>query len=72
LRKTERKMNGEEVRRTGEKDKSSGMLTVDEVLTTKGFVHLTREQAQEYIDGLIQFCMILYQLFTRREEKKTD
>ena len=44
------------------------MLTVDEVLTTKGFKHLTREEAQEYIDNLIQFCMVLYQLYTRRGE----
>jgi hypothetical protein len=62
-------MNEEEFRNDAMgKDKSLGMLTVDEVLTTKGFEHLTREEAHEYIDCLVQFCMILYQLHTRKEE----
>jgi len=62
-------MNAEEFRNDAiEKDKSSGMLTVDEVLTTKGFEHLTREEAQEYIENMVQFCMVLYQLYTRKEE----
>ena len=69
LAENQRRMNREEFRKDErEMDKSSGMLTVDEVLTTKGCEHLTREQAQEYIDSLVRFCMVLYQLYTRREE----
>lgn len=58
-------MNGEEVRIDAkEKDKSSGMLTADEVLTTIGFEHFTREEAEEYIQSMIQFCVIMYSIYS--------
>ena len=53
-----------------ETDKSSGMLTVDEVLTTKGFEHLTRKEAEEYIQAMVQFCVIAYTTYSKIEAAK--
>ncbi len=52
-------------------DKSSGFLTVDEVLTTKGFEHLTKEEAKEYIITVERYCLMMYQLYLI-ERKKAD
>ena len=49
-------------------DKSLVMLTVDEVLTTKGFEHFTREEAEEYIQSMIQFCVIMYTTYSAVEK----
>ena len=59
------------------KDKSSGMLTVDEVLRTKGFEHYTKEEAEEYIQSMVQFCVIMYTTYsvieqTAKEEQLTN
>ena len=53
-----------------ESEHSSGMLTVDEVLTTKGYENLTRKEAEEYIQALVQFCVIVYTTYSKLEAKK--
>ena len=64
LAKKWRKMNEGEFRNDAtKKDKSSGMLTVDEVLTTKGFEHFTKEEAEEYIESIRKYCLIRYKLY---------
>jgi hypothetical protein len=40
-------------------------LTVDEVLQTKGFEHLTEDEARRYIDDLERLCLLMYQHFSR-------
>lgn len=66
-------MNAERFRKNARKeDKSSGMLTVDEVLTTKGFEHLTRNEAEEYIQAMVQFCMIVYTTYSKIEAKRKN
>jgi len=70
-----REMNAEGFRNDAmEKDKSLGMLTVNEVLTTKGFEHFTREEAIDYIHEMVQFCVIVYTTYSKIEaasEKQT-
>ena len=53
-----------------EKDKFTSVLTVEKVLTTKGFERLTRKEAEEYIIGVERYCLMMYQLFLL-EQKKT-
>ena len=66
-------MSAEEFRKDAIKeDKSSGMLTVDEVLTTKGFEHLTRKEAEEYIQAMVQFCTIIYTTYSKIEAKSKN
>ncbi len=66
-------MNAERFRNDAmEKDKSSGMLTVDEVLTTKGFEHFTKEEAEEYIQAMVQFCVIVYTTYSKIEAKRKE
>ena len=55
-----------------ESEHSSGMLTVDEVLATKGYEHLTREEVEEYIQALVQFCVIAYTTYSKLEVQKDD
>ena len=63
-----REMNVEGFRNDAmEKDKSLGMLTVNEVLTTKGFEHFTREEAIDYIQEMVQFCVIVYTTYSKIE-----
>ena len=50
-----------------ENEHSSGMLTVDEVLATKGFEHLTRKEAEEYIQAMVQFCVIAITVYSKLE-----
>ena len=62
-------MNVEVRNESEEKDKFASVLTVEEVLTTKGFEHLTKEEAEEYIQTLVQFCVIAYMTYSKLEAK---
>lgn len=63
-----REMNAEGFRNNAMKqDKSLGMLTVNEVLTTRGFEHFTREEALDYIQAMVQFCVIVYTTYSKIE-----
>ena len=62
-------MNVEVRNESEEKDKFASVLTVEEVLTTKGFEHLTKEEAEEYIQALVQFCVIAYTTYSKLEAK---
>lgn len=67
-------MNAEEFRNDAmeKKDKSSGMLTADEVATTKGFEHLTRKQVEEDIEGLTQFSVLAIVIFSKIEGEQNN
>ena len=66
-------MRGEEFRNDAmESEHSSGMLTIDEVIATEGFEHLTREEAEEYIQALVQFCVIAYTTYSKLEAQKEN
>lgn len=68
-----RKMNGEEVRKDAmERDKFSAFLTVEEVLTTKGFEKLTRKEAEEYIESIRRYCLIAYKLYASQSESSIN
>jgi len=40
-------------------------LTVEEVRQTKGFEHLTEDEAKAYIDTIERYCLLLYNQFSR-------
>tara|TARA_B110000046_G_scaffold173759_1_gene196716 strand:- start:67257 stop:67487 length:231 start_codon:yes stop_codon:yes gene_type:complete len=55
-----------------EKDKLSSIVTVDEILKTKGNKHLTKKEAKEHIRGMFRFCMTAYLAFSKSESNKKD
>lgn len=66
-------MKREEVRKDAEeKDKLFSVVTVDEILKTKGSEHLTKKEAKEYIQGMFRFCMIVYTAFSKSDANKED
>ncbi len=66
-------MNAEEFRNdASEKDKLFSVVTVDEILKTKGNKHLTKKEAKEYIQGMFRFCMIAYTAFSKSDANKED
>lgn len=68
-----REMNAEGFRNDAmEKDKSLGMLTVNEVLTTKGLEHFTKEEAEDYIQAMVQFCVIVYTTYSKIEASEEE
>jgi uncharacterized phage-associated protein len=61
-------MSREEFRNNAvEKNNSNGLLTIEEVLTTKGFEHFTTKEAEEYIQAMVQFCMMAYKMYSKIE-----
>ncbi len=66
-------MNAEEFRNdASEKDKLFSVVTVDEILKTKGNEHLTKKEAKEHIQGMFRFCMIAYNAFSKSEVNRKD
>jgi|GEM_PF-4232158 len=61
-------MNEGEIR--SKQIKPNTLLTVDEVRKTKGFQQLTKKEAKEYIQALVQFCMLAYQMYSKLEKDK--
>ncbi|MBL4707401.1 MAG: hypothetical protein JKY48_03060 [Flavobacteriales bacterium] len=60
-------MNGEEVRKdVKERDKFATFLTVEEVQKTKEFETLTRKEAEEYIESIRQYCLIVYKQYSKQ------
>ena len=43
----------------------SQRLTIDKVIQTEGFEHLTREEAKLYIDDLERYSLLLFKHFSR-------
>lgn len=68
-----REMSADEFRKNAmEEDKSSGFLTVDEVLTTKGFEHLSKKEAKEYIETVERYCLMMYQLYLATNQSSNN
>ena len=66
-------MNGEEVRKDAmERDKFAAFLTVEEVLTTKGFEKLSKEEAEEYIESIRRYCLIAYKLYAAKSKSSIN
>ena len=66
-------MNAEEFRNDASvKDKFASVLTVEKVITTKGFEKLTRKEAEEYIISVERYCLMMYQLFLLKQKRTSN